>query len=84
MNCIPFMILAIPKESYLEEKRVAIAPENVPAFFKLGYEVRIQSGAGEAAQMSDSSYQQEGAEIIDEVDKLWSSADLILKVNPQP
>ena len=82
MNCIPFMILAIPKESYLEEKRVAIAPENVPAFFKLGYEVRIQSGAGEAAQMSDSSYQQEGAEIIDEVDKLWSSADLILKVNP--
>ena len=53
------MILAIPKESYLEEKRVAIAPENVPAFLKLGYEVRIQSGAGKAAQMSDSSYQQE-------------------------
>ena len=43
------MILTIPKESIADEKRVAIAPENVAAFLKLGYELQIESGAGDSA-----------------------------------
>jgi NAD(P) transhydrogenase subunit alpha len=76
------MIIAIPKESIADEKRVAIAPENVAAFLNLGYELRIESGAGAAADMPDELYQKQGAEIVDDKESLWSAGDLILKVNP--
>ncbi len=76
------MIIAIPKESIADEKRVAIAPENVAAFLNLGYELRIESGAGAAADMPDELYQKQGAEIVDDKETLWLAGDLILKVNP--
>ena len=59
------MILTIPKESIADEKRVAIAPENVAAFLKLGYELQIESGAGDSADMPDDLYAEQGASIID-------------------
>ena len=57
------MIIAIPKETQPSEKRVAIAPDNVAAFAKLGYEVLIEKGAGEAANLADSAYEDAGARI---------------------
>jgi len=76
------MILAIPKESAADERRVAIAPENISAFIKLGYEVQLESGAGECAALPDRMYEAQGAHIHDGGEKLWSSANLVLKVNP--
>ena len=76
------MILTIPKESIADEKRVAIAPENVAAFLKLGYELQIESGAGDSADMPDDLYAEQGASIIDDKEIVWSSGNLILKVNP--
>ena len=75
------MILSIPKEIQDDEKRVAIAPENLTAFSKLGYKVCIESGAGSAAEMPDHLYEKEGGKIVDDKEAVWS-ADLILKVNP--
>ena len=76
------MILAIPKESAADERRVAIAPENISAFIKLGYEVHVEAGAGECAELPDRMYEAQGAHIHDGGEKLWSSANLVLKVNP--
>ncbi len=76
------MNLSIPKEILEDEKRVAIAPENVSAFAKLGYEVRIEAGAGNLADMPDQSYVEQGGQVIEDRDTIWSRADLILKVNP--
>ena len=59
------MILAIPKESAAEERRVAIAPENISAFIKLGYEVQVEAGAGECAELPDRMYEAQGAHIHD-------------------
>ena len=76
------MNLSIPKESLPSEKRVAISPDNVAAFVKLGYEVRIESGAGKLSNFPDSAFEEAGAWIIGGKEELWSQADLLVKLNP--
>ena len=44
-------------------KRVALTPETAGRIQKLGYEIQIQSGAGEAANFSDEAYRDAGVEI---------------------
>ena len=43
------MILAVPKETYPAERRVAITPASLPALAKLGLEVVVEKEAGLAA-----------------------------------
>ena len=74
------MIISIPKETQASEKRVAIAPDNISAFAKLGYEVVIEQGAGENANLSNSAYEEAGALIVDDATTVWSQGDLVLKV----
>ena len=60
------MIIVIPKESTADERRVAIAPENVATFINLGYEVHVEAGAGNSSEMPDELYEEQGASIIEE------------------
>lgn len=76
------MIISIPKETQASEKRVAIAPDNIAAFAKLGYEVVIEQEAGENANLSNSAYEEAGARIVDDANTVWSQGDLVLKVTP--
>ena len=46
-----------------DETRVAIVPNSVPKLSKLGFEVIIESGAGQNAHHSDSEYESKGASI---------------------
>ena len=74
------MIIAVPKEIHANEKRVATTPDVVPQLIKLGYRVRIEAGAGDAARFSDDDYRQAGAEIVSDTRQLWQQADIVLKV----
>jgi NAD(P) transhydrogenase subunit alpha len=76
------MKLSVPREFLPTEKRVAISPENLPAFTKLGYEVSIQTGAGELASFTDDNFEKAGATIISDSSSLLGEADLVLKINP--
>ena len=76
------MILAVPKEILDREHRVAITPGNISTLQKLGYEVQIEAKAGESAAMPDQAYVDHGAVIVNEAEKIWTQADVILKVNP--
>ena len=76
------MILAVPKEILDREHRVAITPGNISTLQKLGYEVQIEAKAGESAAMPDQAYVDQGAVIVNEAEKIWTQADVILKVNP--
>ena len=76
------MIIGIPKETQPSEKRVAIAPDNIAAFAKLGYKVVIENGAGEQANLADSAFSEAGARIVDNASSIWGESDLILKVTP--
>lgn len=74
----------IPKETRPGETRVAAVPETVEKLVKAGLTVRVESGAGEAAGNLDAKYKQAGAEVLStsEAGSAWSSADLLLKVQP--
>ncbi|MEP0919224.1 Re/Si-specific NAD(P)(+) transhydrogenase subunit alpha [Leptolyngbya sp. DQ-M1] len=74
--------IGIPKEIYAGECRVAATPDTVKILQKYGFEILIESGAGEAANFSDEAYLQAGCRIIVDTETLWSHADLILKVRP--
>jgi NAD(P) transhydrogenase subunit alpha len=76
------MIICIPAESEPLEKRIAISPENVVAFAKLGYAVRVEAGAGESANFPDSIYESAGATIVSDREEIWSQTDLLLKIDP--
>jgi H+-translocating NAD(P) transhydrogenase subunit alpha len=73
-------LIGVPRESAAGEKRVATVPEVVEKLLKLGFRVAVQSGAGDAANFSDDSYRGAGAEIIDDAERLWASADIVFRV----
>ncbi|MGD9971952.1 MAG: NAD(P) transhydrogenase subunit alpha [Desulfatirhabdiaceae bacterium] len=74
------MRIGIPKEILSEEKRVAATPETVQKYIQLGFEVVVQSGAGEGILIHDDEYQRAGARMISDVAQLFSESDMILKV----
>ena len=73
------MRVAVPKEIKPGERRVALVPDVINKFTKLGYEVVIESGAGIHAQATDDDYKNAGAKVSSEVIK---DADVVLSVQP--
>lgn len=74
------MKIGIPKESIVNETRVAATPNTVRQLKKLGFDIAVESGAGEKASFTDEAYGAAGAEIVND-DIVWQS-DLIYKLNP--
>lgn len=74
------MKIGIPREVFTDERRVAATPASVQKLTKLGYEVVIETGAGEAANYTDQAYQDAGAAIAVDTQSLWGEAEVILKV----
>ncbi len=74
------MKIGIPKEIYPGEKRVAGSPKLVQKLIKLGYDVAVETGAGDAAHVSDQQWTDAGATVIDTAVKLWQESDIIVKV----
>jgi NAD(P) transhydrogenase subunit alpha len=58
------MKVAVAKETFPGERRVALVPAAIAALKKAGIEVAVESGAGEAAGFSDDAYRAAGAEIV--------------------
>ncbi len=74
------MIVAIPKETFPGEKRVALIPASLPPIIKAGLKVLVEAGAGEAAGHPDAIYVQRGAEIVATRAELFAQADVIVQV----
>ena len=69
--------IGVPREIFPGEKRVATVPEVVEKLIKLGFSVAVESGAGDAADLSDDAYRAAGATVVDSAAQLWSSSDLV-------
>ena len=76
------MKIGVPKEIRPGERRVAATPESVSRLVKLGFEVSIQTGAGEGAAFPDEEYEKVGASLAPNARELWASSDVVLKVQP--
>ena len=75
------MRIAVPKETAPGEQRVALVPESCKKLIQAGYEVAIESGAGDAAGYLDPGYTEVGAVLEADPAALIGSADLLLKIN---
>lgn len=76
------MIVAVPKEIFPEENRVALIPATVSTLKKAGMTVIVEADAGKGAHQSDDAYREAGAEIETDPKALYSKADVLLKVRP--
>ena len=72
------MQIGIPAETLAGETRVAVTPETVKKLKALGHTLRVQSGAGVAASVTDDAYVAAGAEMTDAAGAF--ACDLVLKV----
>ncbi len=79
------MIFGIPKEIRGQERRVGAMPFLVKELVKRGHQVLLETGAGEYCEAPDSRYERFGASVVPSAEKLYSQADVILKVRePKP
>ena len=76
------MKIGIPKEIASGETRVALVPALVSSYTRDKHEVLVEAGAGVAASCYDQAFIDAGARIIENAAQLYSSADMIFKVQP--
>lgn len=74
------MDIGIPREIKPSEGRVAITPSGVRALVGHGHRVFVEKGSGLGSGISDEKYAIAGALLADTAEKVWDSADLIIKV----
>eukprot|EP00743_Colponemidia_sp_Colp-15_P009035 GILK01009860.1.p1 GENE.GILK01009860.1~~GILK01009860.1.p1 ORF type:complete len:1058 (-),score=183.73 GILK01009860.1:193-3102(-) len=76
----PAKTIGVPKEVYENERRVAMVPSLVAKFRKLGFATIVEKGAGAGCGFSDEQYVHAGAEVTDDVRRVWGEVDIVLKV----
>jgi NAD(P) transhydrogenase subunit alpha len=74
------IVAGIPKETFPNERRVALVPASLPVLAKLGVEVLVESGAGQAAGFPDAAYLEKGARIAPSREATFAEAQILLQV----
>ncbi len=75
------LYIGIPKETIMQENRVALVPASVGALISNGHRVVIETKAGEKTNYPDHAYSEVGADIAYSREQVLK-ADIILKVAP--
>ena len=81
---IPYSALTIgvPLETYPNERRVAITPQNTTLLLKKGVsKVLVEHDAGAAAQFLNEQYKAAGATLVSR-EELYQSSQVLFKVRP--
>ena len=71
-------IVGVPRETFPGETRVALVPQLVPVLIRAGFDVAIESCAGDAAGYPDEAYLAHGASLASRDEVLAS--DVLLQV----
>ncbi len=74
------LTIGVPKETHLNERRVALTPANVKILVRDGFKVVVEENAGLEAKFLNSEYIASGAAISSSPIEVLSSADIIMKV----
>ncbi|MCT4622052.1 MAG: alanine dehydrogenase [Schleiferiaceae bacterium] len=73
--------IGVPKETFMQEKRIGLSPEGVHLLTSNGHEVVIESGAGLGARYTDKDYSDAGAQIAYSTKEVFEK-QIILKIEP--
>jgi alanine dehydrogenase len=74
------MRVGVPKEIKDHEDRVGLVPSSVAELVRHGHEVQIELGAGQGSGLEDEQYVAAGATIVGDVETLFATSELIVKV----
>ncbi|HZS94693.1 MAG TPA: Re/Si-specific NAD(P)(+) transhydrogenase subunit alpha [Chloroflexota bacterium] len=75
------LTVGVPKERVPNERRVALVPDAAGDLIRAGLRVIVESGAGDAANLSDDAYREAGAEIVSGPAEAYD-AEIVAKVQP--
>jgi len=80
---IPYekLTIGVMKETFPGENRVSISPSSAETLIKAGFQIVVQSGAGENASFSDGAYVSVGA-IVLPGEQIYANVDIISKIRP--
>lgn len=76
------MIVGIPRESWGDERRVAVTPAGVHSLAAAGLTAVVQADAGQGCGFSADAYREAGASIAFSAEEAFARADFIVKVMP--
>ena len=74
------MKIGIPKEIKNNESRVGMTPAGVFELIKNQHTVYVQKGAGTGSGFFDADYVEAGAIVLDTIEEVYESSDMIVKV----
>jgi NAD(P) transhydrogenase subunit alpha len=74
------MLIGVPREVASGERRVALVPEVVSQLTRAGHRVVVERGAGIRAGFTDEAYRAAGCDLADSAGEIYSTAQMILKV----
>lgn len=74
------MIVGVPKEIKVGERRVGLKPPSVRELVAHGHEVIVETDAGFGVLAGDAEYSAAGARIVPTAADVFSTADMIIKV----
>lgn len=74
------MVIAVPKEILPGENRVSIVPDVASKLIKRGFIINVESNAGFNAGFTNAQYEEAGAKVFENLEEIYSSADIVLKV----
>ena len=75
------LFIGVPRESILQENRVALVPITIKTLVGAGFRVLIESQAGIKSNFTDNDFSEAGAEIVFSQKDVYQ-AEIILKVAP--
>lgn len=73
--------VSILREKKIGEKRVILLPQNIPQFLEKGFNVYVETGAGEGIGISDDVYRNVGSKIVS-TEEAWGNSDILIKYKP--
>jgi NAD(P) transhydrogenase subunit alpha len=74
------MLIGVPREIASGERRVALVPDVVSQLTRAGHRVVVERGAGLRAGFTDEAYRTVGCDLADSAEDIYSTAQMILKV----
>jgi NAD(P) transhydrogenase subunit alpha len=74
------MKISIPKERRPHERRVAATPDTVKRLASQGFEVVVETGAGDGAAFPDEAFRVAGATIVPDASAALGAGDIVFKV----
>jgi NAD(P) transhydrogenase subunit alpha len=76
------MKIGVPREVTPGERRIALVPDAAKKLVAEGNEVWVEGAGSGPTDFSDADYEKAGAKLAPNAAAIWSSSDLVLKIQP--